>query len=383
MSHSHADNTENPARPNAGGFTLRQLKLSLAMIVRDEAETLGRILADAAQFCDELVVVDTGSSDGSQDIAKQAGARVFDFEWVDDFAAARQHAFDACHGEWIIWLDADDAITPEVQQRMRQAKEQILTKDLDAVYTPYRYHFDPDTGQCTYAFNRERIVRRAPGMHWVGAVHEVIEIPGTRILQRDDLYIEHRPDPQKTLRRVGRNLQIIEKAVQAGDRSSRSLFYYACELRDAGRDEEALQWYQEYLQDPGVDWEQYAARISMSECALRLGRPEQAREQLFAAIALDSSRAEAFLGLGKIHYDLKQWEQAATYYAAAASAARPGAGFVSEVDYSWRPWDFLGVCLANSGRHTEAIEANLRSLELGNPDRDRLRQNLHWSIDQL
>jgi tetratricopeptide (TPR) repeat protein len=369
--------------PQPGGFTIRRLKLSLAMIVRDEAETLGRILDEAKQFCDELVVVDTGSTDGSQQIAKQAGARVLDFEWIDDFAAARQHAFDACQGEWIIWLDADDSVPVEVGERIRQAKDQILNQDLDAVYTPYRYHFDPATGQCTFSFNRERIVRRAPGVRWVGAVHETIEIPGTRLLQRDDLYIEHRPDPRKTERRVGRNLRIVEKAVQAGDHSSRSLYYYACELRDAGRNDEAVEVYGQYLQDPGIGWEEYAARLSMSECARRAGRPEQALELLHSAMRLDPSRSEAFLALGKVHFDLEQWEQALTYYAAATKAARPAAGFVSDMDYSWRPWDYLGVCLANSGRHAEAIEATLRSLQLGNPDRDRLRQNLHWSIDQL
>jgi glycosyltransferase involved in cell wall biosynthesis len=373
---------DNPSH-HTGGFTLRQVKLSLAMIVRDEAETLGRILAEAAQFCDELVVVDTGSTDGSQDIAKNAGARVFDFEWIDDFAAARQCAFDACQGEWIIWLDADDSIAPEVQERMRQAKDQLLTRDVDAIYTPYRYHFDPDTGQCTFSFNRERIVRRVPGLRWVGAVHEAIEIPGTRLVQRDDLYIEHRPDPQKTLRRAGRNLRIIEKAVQGGDRSSRSLYYYACELRDAGRDEEALAAYRDYLDDPGINWEEYAARLSMSECARRCGRDEEAIDLLFSAVRLDPSRSEAFLGLGKVHFDLSQWEQAVSYYAAAASATRPAAGFVSDFDYTWRPWDYLGVCLANSGRHAEAIKATMRSLQLGNPDRDRLRQNLHWSVDHI
>jgi tetratricopeptide (TPR) repeat protein len=89
--------------------------------------------------------------------------------------------------------------------------------------------------------------------------------------------------------------------------------------------------------------------MSMSECAQRLGRTDE---------ALD-------------------------LYAAAAAAARPTAGFVSDFDYTWRPWDFLGVCLANSGRHAEAIDATLRSLRQGNPEQDRLRQNLRWSIDHI
>ena len=72
------------------------MSLSLAMIVKDEAETLDGMLTDAAAFCDELVVVDTGSTDRTRDIARAAGATVLDVDWVDKFAAARHSSFAAC-----------------------------------------------------------------------------------------------------------------------------------------------------------------------------------------------------------------------------------------------------------------------------------------------
>lgn len=64
-------------------------QLSLTMIVRDEESTLGRVLGQAATFCDEMVIVDTGSQDHTPEVAREAGARVLDFLWIDDFAAAR------------------------------------------------------------------------------------------------------------------------------------------------------------------------------------------------------------------------------------------------------------------------------------------------------
>ncbi len=358
-------------------------QLSLTMIVCNEESTLGCVLEQAATFCDEMVIVDTGSQDHTPEVAREAGARVLDFVWVDDFSAARNASLDTCRGDWVLWLDADDVVTPDVQAAIRTVKRETLTDNLDAITTPYRYSFAAETGECTFSFHRERLVRRVPELRWIGAVHEVFMIPGSRVLHREDLYIEHHPDPTKRASKSRRNLRIIERAVQAGDRSSRTLYYYARELRDAGRDAEALEVYAAYLQDPGKEWGQYTALISMSECSERLGRPEEAVKFLYAAVHLDPSRAEAFLRLGWRYFERKEWAKALPFYSAAAATEAPTPGFISPPDYTWRPWDCISVCLANLGRHEESIAATIRSLNAGNPERERLRSNLHWSVDQL
>jgi hypothetical protein len=308
---------------------------------------------------------------------------VVEFPWVDDFAAARNASFEACTGDWVIWLDADDRVPPVVQDGIRRAKQDLLGDDLDAVWMPYRYHFDETTGECTFSLTRERIVRRAARPRWVGPVHEVLDLPGARSLARDDLYVEHRPPRPKDEVGRGRNLRILEKAVAGGDRSSRTLYYYANELRDHGRDEDALAAYREYLSLPAADWEKYQALVSMSECASRCGRDDEAVEHLYAALAVDSSRSEAFLALGWRHFQREEWARALTWYSAAAAATEPEVGFVSPADYTWRPWDHIGVCLINLGRHEEGTAASIRSLRSGNPDPKRLRGNIHWSVDQM
>ena len=357
--------------------------LSLAMIVRDEEKTLALVLADAHAFCDEMVVIDTGSTDATRDIATAAGARVVDFVWVDDFAAARNVSFEACTGDWIIWLDADDRVPRAVQDGLRQAKDDVLSDALDAIWMPYRYHFDAVTGECTFSLTRERVVRRGAGLRWAGAVHEVLDVPIGRSLARDDLFIEHRPLGSKDEVGRGRNLRILELAVNNGDRSSRTLYYYANELRDTGQDEAALATYREYLDLPAADWEHYQALMSMSDCAVRCGREDEAVEHLHAALRVDSSRSEAFLALGWRHFQRQEWARALTWYSAAAAATQPAVAFVTPADYTWRPLDFMGVCLINLGRHEEGVAASLRSLVGGNPDAERLRSNLHWAIDEV
>jgi glycosyltransferase involved in cell wall biosynthesis len=356
--------------------------LSMTMIARDEEATIGRVLFQANTFCDQLVVVDTGSTDRTVSIAEAAGARVLSFPWVDDFAAARNHALDAATSDWVIWLDADDVVTREMQGAFSDLKESVLSEELDAVYAQYRYHFD-DTGACTFAFPRERLVRRTEGARWVGVVHEVLDIPGSNILHRDDLYIEHRPAPTKRETKAGRNLRILQKAVDSGDRTKRTRFYFARELKDNGRYDEAYAAFGDYLTDPESTWEQHSALLGMAECALALDRPEDARTRLYEALTLDPRRGEPFLVLGFLHFKKEEYAEALPWYAAATALVRPGDGFTQPADYSWRPWDYLSVCLINTGRYAEGVKAAMRAIELGAPDLERLRKNAQWALDQL
>src|SRR5262245_2430660 len=86
--------------------------LSAALIVKNEERCLERCLQSLQDLVDEVVVVDTGSTDRTREIASDCGARLYDFAWVDDFAAARNHALDLARGEWIFYIDADERVRP-------------------------------------------------------------------------------------------------------------------------------------------------------------------------------------------------------------------------------------------------------------------------------
>ena len=98
-----------PARNLRSPLVIKyNMTLSVCMIVRDEAQVIARSVNCALSVADEVIVVDTGSADDTRKIALSLGAKVYDFEWTDDFSAARNFSFSLASGDYIMWLDADD-----------------------------------------------------------------------------------------------------------------------------------------------------------------------------------------------------------------------------------------------------------------------------------
>ena len=88
------------------------MKLSACVIVKNEEKNLPRWLHCMQELADEIIIVDTGSTDRTVEIAQQAGAQVYTFVWRDDFAAAKNYAIEQATGDWILFLDADDFLLP-------------------------------------------------------------------------------------------------------------------------------------------------------------------------------------------------------------------------------------------------------------------------------
>ena len=101
------------------------ITISLCMIVKNEEDVLARCLDCAINFADEIIIVDTGSTDRTKEIAALYTEQVYDFEWIDDFAAARNFAFSKATMEYCMWLDADDIIRFEDQKKLVDLKNTL------------------------------------------------------------------------------------------------------------------------------------------------------------------------------------------------------------------------------------------------------------------
>jgi GT2 family glycosyltransferase len=134
-------------------------KVSLTMIVRDEEANLPACLSSVEGLFDEIVVVDTGSTDRTPEIAREFGARVFDFAWVDDFAAARNAALACAKGDYAFWLDADDVIDKPERERLETLLGGLLQGD-EAAYV-VRCACDPDHNSARTCAGRTESTNRS------------------------------------------------------------------------------------------------------------------------------------------------------------------------------------------------------------------------------
>ena len=215
--------------------------LSVCMIVKNEENVLDRILKCAKKFADEIIIVDTGSTDNTINIAKKYTNKVYSFKWVDDFSKARNKSFSYATKDYIMWLDADDFITNSQIKKIKELKKQTHLADVYML----KYVMGFVNNKPTLTFYRERIVKNNSGFNWVGFVHEVITPSGK--IEYLDIEIEHRklasiPSNPK------RNLNLYRNALKNNyEFSARDRYYYARELYYNGFYKKALQEFKSYL----------------------------------------------------------------------------------------------------------------------------------------
>ena len=356
-------------------------KWSLSMIVKDGAEHLAQTLECATQFCDELIIVDTGSTDNTVEIAESFGSKVFHFEWIDDFSAARNEALRYCTGEWIIWLDCGDVIPPQAIEGFKTIKTWLAEngEPFDFVWLNINRGI-ADNGAVLFRFNTPRLMRNRPELRWIGAVHEYLEGSNERAMIGQGAWVD---DPLALNNQpTDRNIKILKRLLDNGDTTTRTAYYYANELRDHKRWNEAIEAYNHFLSMNYYSWEYYDALISLATAYKSENRIDEMVDAYFRAIKFDPTRAEAYVGLGDFSYERQQWQHAIPFYLAARGAVRPIEGFVLETCYTWLPIDRLAVCYGNLGRLEEAIKLTVEALKQC-PEQDRLLDNLRMFTEAV
>ena len=325
------------------------------MIVRNEEEVLARCLTCIKDAVDEIVIVDTGSLDLTQVIAKQFTSHVYHFSWIDDFAAARNFAFSKATKDYIMWLDADDVLTSQSAHALRQFMN-TLNPSVEMVMMPYHVAFDSQ-GTPTMSYERERIVKRSVGYRWEGAIHEVITPRG--IIVHEDIPVLHKKigpgDPD-------RNLRIFEKMAAEGSvLSPRDQFYFAREVMFHKQYDRAIGMLEDFIQsDRGWIENVLSACRDLASCYQALNQMDKAKEALIRTFIYDIPRAETLCQLGQLLFDQGRYDKAIFWYELAASGKlpRPAGAFILPDCYGYIPYMQLCVCYDRLGDHEKAMQMN-------------------------
>ncbi|MFJ6209822.1 glycosyltransferase [Lysinibacillus sp. NPDC092081] len=314
------------------------VSISLCMIVKNEEDVIGRCLASVKGLVDEINIIDTGSTDNTKQIVKQYTDRIFDFEWIHHFAAARNFSFHQATKEYILWLDADDVLLAEDQEKFKALKES-LTLDIDAVSMNYNLSFDNE-GNVSSLLRRYRLVRRDKQFQWIGAVHEYLEVGGK--LWDSDIAVSHLPLSHDHTR----NINIYKQLVESGETlSPRDTFYYANELLDHGQFEDAIFYYETFLTSK-LGWveDNVRACFKLADCYSHLNDTENNLSSILRSFEYDIPRPETCCRLG-FHFmeQAKNYEAIFWYEQALIIKQNPNAPFQNKTFTTWLP--HLQLCV--------------------------------------
>lgn len=155
------------------------ISISLCMIVKNEEDVIGRCLECVKGVVDEIIIVDTGSTDSTIEIVKKYTNHIYHFNWVDDFSKARNYAFSKATKDYLMWLDADDIIFENDIINLKQLKNNLDTS-VDMVMMKYNVAFD-EYDNPTLSYYRERLMSRKKNYQWISPIHEVIPPSGNII----------------------------------------------------------------------------------------------------------------------------------------------------------------------------------------------------------
>lgn len=206
------------------------ITISVCMIVKNEERILARCLDSLKGIADEIIIVDTGSTDATKQIAFGYTDKIYDYKWENDFAAARNFSFSKATGQYIYQADADEVIDEENRRKFIQLKE-ILLPEIDIVQMKYSGQLNHGT---VYNFDEEyrpKLFKRLREFVWTDRVHESVRL--MPVIYDSEITILHLPQQIHSKR----DFSIFESMGEQGQRLSKKLHHmYAQELFISGDD---------------------------------------------------------------------------------------------------------------------------------------------------
>lgn len=300
--------------------------VSLALIAKNEAKMLAELLATHRDYFDETLVLDTGSTDGSPEVARCYGARVEFEPWQGDFALARNSAIERCHGAWILMLDADERLE---QQALERLPDLVKSQAADAFRLTQRTYTDeaetlgwhPATTEAArgmsgyYDVELIRLFRRHPELRFEGIIHETLDASADRLearVESSNFILHHYKERQSSARKAEKDVLYLELSREKFRRCPNGVqarLELAMAAGAVGHFEEAVE-----VLRPAVKARPDALLLAehLGAFLIRAGRPAEVAPSLSASLARVTKGKGRLLSLvGEAQTRMGQYQRAA------------------------------------------------------------------------
>lgn len=303
-------------------MTLKTPTLALCVIVKptdEEAKLLDELLYRVSRAFDEIYITITGENKECERIALKHKAEVSRFEWINDFAAARNFNFSQAKTDYIMWLDADDDLQvmsakDDIQGELQAVEglKKLMTtigkggSVIDAVVMEYLYDFD-EYGICVVKHLKTRIVKNDGCLGWAGSLHEDFKKNREVLTEKwEEVKVVHRPkianSPERIKERFARNTQIAKESLKKSPGDPRSYWLVGNALLSEGKDDEALENFYIFIERSTSDEEIFLSWHKIALIFLAKGDTERAFMSAAQAFRLRPYYPDPYYDYGKIFY---------------------------------------------------------------------------------
>ncbi|MHB1627644.1 MAG: tetratricopeptide repeat-containing glycosyltransferase family 2 protein [Bacilli bacterium] len=347
-------------------------RLTLCMIVRDEADMIERCLGSVCEIVDEMIIVDTGSTDGTVALCESFGAAVFPFVWREDFSHARNAGLDKATGDWILVLDADDEISGNDRGRIRPLMDNGQAN---------AYHFTTENwvgdavNPSVLHYAQLRMFRNRPEFRYEGAIHErmpSVSRAGSHMVPIRVIHRGYLDDVVARKRKIERNMGILKQELEHSGNDPALLFYMGNELLRANRLREALPYFTQAAQalslPPNAACWLPELPSKHAFCLWHTGDPQAALGVLEKALQKTPEYTDLRLQMGSILLEQRAFDQARQAFATCLEFGETPAHFPSQAGSgTFVPSFFLGMMRLEEGDIDVAASHFQHSMEM-NPD---------------
>ena len=326
------------------------ITISACLIVKNEEKVLARCLDCVQRVADEIIIVDTGSTDRTKEIAKNYTDQIYDFTWVDDFSAARNFSFSKATKEYIYVADADEVILEEDIQKFLALK-QVLLKEIEIVQMYYCNQLEFNT---TYNYDKEyrpKLYKRLREFRFYDPLHEAVRLEP--LIYDSEIEIIHKP----LSNHAPRDFATYQKLLHKGETLSNKLrSMYARELFIAGTENdffEAYAYFKEVLRTETLENKE----LKQCQCVIaRAARLNNHMDEFFKVclknIACGEASSELCYELGEHYFGKEDYEEAIVWYYNAAFETEAELNLHYQGDY---PLYQLSQCFRKLGNEEEGI----------------------------